>query len=69
MKVMVGHIALRSPSGEFIPAVPIYEELPENDQLDGLTEYEKIKANLFAHKLVSKFEEYIKKIKEVSQCQ
>ncbi len=51
--VQIGTAALRSPEGEFIPAEPIYREIPSES--DKHTEYisEDILFNLFADKCKS----------------
>lgn len=38
--VQVGVVALRSPSGEFLPSVPILKELPEPTRAAEITEAE-----------------------------
>ena len=40
MLKQVGITALRSPTGEFLPAVPIYKEVPEETKADAITEGE-----------------------------
>ena len=38
--IQVGTVAIRSPSGDFLPAVPILKEIPDNDRTEVITEQE-----------------------------
>lgn len=38
--IQVGTMALRSPSGEFLPSVPIMKEVPEKSITEEITEQE-----------------------------
>lgn len=38
--IQVGTVAIRSPSGDFLPAVPILKEIPDNDRTEAITEQE-----------------------------
>ena len=55
--VKVGIIALRSPDGNFLPATPIYKELPVNER--GRTEQEEKATDEISNLLAGKFKEYI----------
>ena len=55
--VKVGIIALRSPDGNFLPATPIYKELPVNER--GRTEQEEKATDEISKLLAGKFKEYI----------
>ncbi len=55
--VKVGIIALRSPDGNFLPATPIYKELPVNER--GRTEQEEKATTEVSKLLAGKFKEYI----------
>lgn len=55
--VQVGIIALRSPDGEFLPATPIYKELPANER--GRTEMEEKETSEISRILAMKYKEYI----------
>ena len=55
--VQVGIIALRSPDGEFLPATPIYKDLPVNER--GRTVQEEKATEEISRLLAQKFKEYI----------
>lgn len=55
--VKVGIIALRSPDGKFLPATPIYKDLPVNER--GRTEQEEKATDEISKLLAGKFKEYI----------
>lgn len=55
--VKVGLIALRSPDGEFLPATPIYKEIPVNER--GRTELEEAAVSEISRILAMKYKEYI----------
>lgn len=55
--VQVGIMALRSPNGEFLPATPIYKELPVNER-GRTTQEEKATAEI-SSLLAGKFKQYI----------
>lgn len=55
--VKVGIIALRSPDGNFLPATPIYKELPVNER--GRTAQEEKATEEISSILAQKFKEYI----------
>ena len=55
--VKVGIIALRSPDGQFLPATPIYKDLPVNER--GRTEQEEKATGEISKLLAGKFKEYI----------
>lgn len=55
--VKVGIIALRSPDGNFLPATPIYKELPVNER--GRTEQEEKATDEISKLLAGKFKEYM----------
>ena len=55
--VQVGIIALRSPDGDFLPATPIYKDLPVNER--GRTVQEEKATEEISRLLAEKFKEYI----------
>lgn len=55
--VQVGIMALRSPNGEFLPATPIYKELPVNER--GRTAQEEKATAEISSLLAGKFKQYI----------
>lgn len=55
--VQVGIIALRSPDGDFLPATPIYKDLPVNER--GRTAQEERATEEISRLLAQKFKEYI----------
>lgn len=55
--VQVGIIALRSPDGSFLPATPIYKDLPVNER--GRTAQEEKATEEISRMLAQKFKEYI----------
>lgn len=55
--VQVGIIALRSPDGDFLPATPIYKDLPVNER--GRTTREEKATEEISRLLAEKFKEYI----------
>ncbi len=55
--VQVGFMALRSPDGNFLPATPIYKELPVNAR--GRTTREEKATDEISKILAAKFKEYI----------
>lgn len=55
--VQVGIIALRSPDGDFLPATPIYKDLPVNER--GRTVQEEKATEEISRLLAKKFKEYI----------
>ena len=55
--VQVGIIALRAPEGSFLPATPIYKDLPVNER--GRTEQEEKATTEISKRLARKFKEYM----------
>lgn len=55
--VQVGIIALRAPDGSFLPATPIYKDLPVNER--GRTEQEEKATTEISKRLAGKFKEYM----------
>ena len=55
--VQVGIMALRSPDGKFLPATPIYKELPVNE--GGRTAQEEKTTTDISKLLASKYKDYI----------
>ncbi|MDN0033281.1 hypothetical protein QVN85_10235 [Oscillibacter valericigenes] len=55
--VQVGIMALRSPDGNFLPATPIYKELPVNER--GRTAQEEKTTTDISKLLASKYKDYI----------
>ena len=55
--VQVGIIALRAPDGSFLPATPIYKDLPVNER--GRTEQEEKATTEISRLLARKFKEYM----------
>ena len=55
--VQVGIVALRAPDGSFLPAAPIYKELPVNER--GRTEQEEKATTEISKRLAGKFKEYM----------
>ena len=55
--VQVGIIALRAPDGTFLPATPIYRDLPVNER--GRTEQEEKATQEISKIFAQKFKEYI----------
>ncbi|SCJ79192.1 Uncharacterised protein [uncultured Flavonifractor sp.] len=55
--VKVGIIALRSPDGDFLPATPIYKDLPVNER--GRTAQEEKATEEISRLLAERFKEYI----------
>lgn len=52
--IQVGTAALRSPSGEFLPSVPIMREVPEKTKTAEITEQEL--AHLFCERMKAYFD-------------
>lgn len=55
--VQVGIVALRSPDGKFLPATPIYKELPVNER--GHTDQEEKCNDEIAKVLARKYKAYL----------
>lgn len=55
--VKVGIVALRGPDGSFLPATPIYKELPVNER--GRTVQEEKSTAEISELLARKFKEYV----------
>ena len=55
--VQVGIIALRAPDGSFLPATPIYKDLPVNER--GRTEQEEKATTEISKLLAGTFKEYM----------
>ena len=55
--VQVGIIVLRAPDGSFLPATPIYKDLPVNER--GRTEQEEKATTEISKLLAGKFKEYM----------
>lgn len=58
--IQVGIIAYRKPNGEFLPAKPIYEEIPD-DQLtkSKTTKQDELACNEIAKLLAHKYKQYV----------
>ena len=55
--VQVGIVAIRAPDGSFLPATPIYKDLPVNER--GRTEQEEKATSEISKLLAGKFKAYM----------
>lgn len=61
--IQVGQTALRSPSGDFLPAVPLYiraEDAGQKNEITGLTLAETLMLDDVAKVFADKFKQYAK---------
>lgn len=63
--IQIGVMALRSPTGEFLPSQPIYKEIPDDQMASsGRTKEEEKAINDISKVLALKFKEYFDKCNE-----
>ena len=67
--VQVGVMALRTPDGEFLPATPIYKEIPDEDfnKKTGMTHAEERACDELAVLLAKKFKQYKDGCKKIAE--